>query len=95
LEDDVLVALDERAGGELGDRVAVQSPFIGQVEPAQVSTGVSQSGPPDQSLDLGVVERAVGLVDHELEAVFEAHPQDEVLVLGLDGLQQWGCAHLA
>ena len=77
MEDDVLLALDERAGRELGERVAVQTPFLDQVQPAQVCAWVSQPGPADQLLDLAVVEHRVSLVDHQLDAVLERHPQHQ------------------
>ena len=73
----------------------VQAPFLDQVQATQVRVRVTQSGPPDQALDLGVGERGVGLVHDQLDPVLERHPQHQGLVLGLDRLQQRGRAHLA
>ena len=57
----------------------------------------AQSGTTDQSVDLGVCGGGVGVVDGELDAFFEHHPQRQRqrLVLGVEGVDQGGQAHLA
>ena len=94
LEHDVLLAGDELAGAQMGQQAAVQPSFLKQVDPAQVSVRVTQTGASDQAGDLGVGERRVGLIDSHPEPVLERQPGRDHWVLGVDRSQQVGGVHL-
>ena len=95
LEHDVLLPVDERAGPELGDQSAIQASFLDEIESSEVGCRVAQPGPPDQPFDLRMRERGVGLVDHEADPFIESKSEGEGLVLGLEGVEERGGAHLA
>ena len=84
LEDDVLLALDERAGGQLREHGPVQAALLDQVNAPQIGCWVAQVGPADESVDLGMVEALVGVVDDQLQALAETHADHVVVVLRFD-----------
>ena len=94
LEHHVLLPADELAGPELRDHTPVEAALFEQVDPAQVRVRVSEPRPPDEALDFRVGERGVGVVDGELDALFEHHPHREGIVLDVDRVDQGGDAHL-
>ena len=79
----------------MGDHPAVQATLFDQVEAAEVGVRVTQPRPADQAFDLAVGEGGVGVVDGELDAFFEHHPEGEGVVLGFQGVDQAGGADLA
>ncbi|SMY02292.1 hypothetical protein BAUR9175_03767, partial [Brevibacterium aurantiacum] len=88
LEHDVLAPLDETAGPQLGDHVPIQAAFIDPIELTQVGCRVAQPGPADESLDFGVIEYRMGFIDDQSQPFVEAHSHGQILVLGLECLQQ-------
>ena len=94
MEHDVLLPGDELAGPELRDHTAVQAALFEHVDPAEVRVRVAESGAADESFDLAVGERGVGVVDGELDAFLEHHPEGEGVVLDVEGVDQGRGAHL-
>ena len=89
------MAGDELAGPQLRDDGPVQATLFEQVQASQVSVGVAQSGTTDQSVDFRVGVGGVGVVDGELDAFLEHHPQRERLVLGVKSVDQRRDAYLS
>lgn len=63
LEDDVRLGIDKGTGLDPSRRSSARPSFDVQVEAAQVRGGTAQPGASGHSLDFGVIERGVGLVD--------------------------------
>lgn len=78
----------------MGDHAAVEAALFEEVEAAEVGVGVAESGAADESFDLAVGERGVGVVDGEFDAFFEHHAEGEGVVLDGEGVDQRRGAHL-
>ena len=95
LQHHALAALGEAAGGELGDQQPVQAALLREVYGADVGLRVPQVGALGEVSDLGRDEGRVGLVDGHLHPLGAGHAHAQALVLGIEGVQQVGGAHVA
>ena len=95
LHHDVGSALDEAAGGELGDLQPVQPALLREADRPHVRLRVPQPGPLREVADLLADERRVRLAGRHLDPLREGQPRAHVVVLGPERLDEVVGARLA
>lgn len=94
LDDDVAVLFDPPAGGQFVELLAVEAAFLDELQAPQVGVRVAQFGSAGESVDAGLAEHGVRVVDGDLES-FRGAGGLQCGVLAFERVEQFRGVHLA